>query len=251
MFKATATGSIKAVGFYSVASSLAYEISIYTNCTAGKPQSGTKFATVKKGTIAGMGFYTIPLGYYVPITKGKTFSVIVKFTTKGYNYPLPIEYKLTGYSSKATALSGQSYAATNGTTWSGIEGPQLGLDEQLHQGLHQVLSGVRIRERAFRKGGNPLGFPPFLLDGISSSRQASGTRKIIRPDLTRAAVLSYSNRERGKFRAGRRPRQEAFAAREHVLESQGGRHDAGSPPPIRRDRGPGLRRGVRRRTAIE
>jgi C1A family cysteine protease len=122
MFKATATGSIKAVGFYSVASSLAYEISIYTNCAAGKPQSGKKFATVKRGTIAGMGYYTVPLGFYVPVTKGKMFSVIVKFTTKGYNYPVPIEYKSAGYSSKAIALSGQSYASTNGTSWSELKG---------------------------------------------------------------------------------------------------------------------------------
>lgn len=117
MFKATATGSIKAVGFYSNASSTAYEISIYTNCATGKPTSGTKYKTVKKGTITGLGYYTIPLGFYVPVSKGKTFSVVVKFTTKGYNYPIAVEYKMSGYSSKATAGSGQSYVSTNASTW--------------------------------------------------------------------------------------------------------------------------------------
>jgi C1A family cysteine protease len=122
MFKAKATGSIKAVGFYSIAASTAYEIYIYTNAASGKPISGTKYAKAKKGTITGMGYYTIPLGFYVPVTNGKNFSVVVKFTTKGYNYPIAIEYKLSGYSSKATALSGQSYASTNGTTWSELKG---------------------------------------------------------------------------------------------------------------------------------
>jgi C1A family cysteine protease len=122
MFKATATGSIKAVGFYSIAASTAYEIYIYTNAASGKPISGTKYAKAKKGTITGMGYYTIPLGFYVPITKGKSFSIVVKLTTKGYNYPIAIEYKLSGYSSKATALSGQSYASTDGTSWTELKG---------------------------------------------------------------------------------------------------------------------------------
>ena len=117
IFKARATGSLKAVSFYSVAASTAYEIYIYTNATSGKPTSGTKYATAKKGTITGMGYYTIPLGFYVPITNGKNFSIVVKLTTKGYNYPVPIEEKLSGYSSKAKALSGQSYVSMDGKAW--------------------------------------------------------------------------------------------------------------------------------------
>ncbi len=117
IFKASASGQIKAVGFYTAANSNPYEIYIYTNCAAGKPTSGTKYVKAKKGTIVGKGYYTIPLGFYVPITKGKYFSVVVKLKTTGYKFPIPMEPKVSGYSSKAKAGAGESYVSELGTTW--------------------------------------------------------------------------------------------------------------------------------------
>ena len=117
IFKATTTGFIKAVGFYAAANSNVYEIYVYTNITAGKPTSGTKFTKVKMGTIAGRGYQTIPLGFLVPITQGKLFSVVVKLKTTGYNYPIPFERRITGYSSLAKFTNGQSFASYNGSSW--------------------------------------------------------------------------------------------------------------------------------------
>ncbi|MCJ7586618.1 MAG: lectin like domain-containing protein [Candidatus Aminicenantes bacterium] len=122
IFTASAAGSIKAVSFYtSSTSSNVYDISIYTNVSANKPTSGQKAAN-KKGTITSPGYFTVPLSTFPAITKGKKFSVVVKLTTKDYYYPIPVEYPIVNYSSKAKAKLGQSFASADGTTWHDICG---------------------------------------------------------------------------------------------------------------------------------
>lgn len=117
VFKAAATGFVKAAGFYTAAASNAYDISIYTNVSAGDPTSGKKYALSKKGTIKGMGYFTVPLGFTVPVTKGRRFSIVVKLTSAGYAYPICIEKRIGGYSSRARALAGESFIAATGTLW--------------------------------------------------------------------------------------------------------------------------------------
>lgn len=121
IFKAVATGYVKAVSFYTSANSNPYEIYIYTNVSFGKPTTGTLYAKANKGTILGQGYYTIPLGFYVPITKGKYFSVVVKLRTTGYYYSIPIEYQIPGYSSAAKSARGQSYIAPDGKSWTELK----------------------------------------------------------------------------------------------------------------------------------
>jgi len=117
IFTASAAGSLKAVSFYTGStSSNAYDISIYTNVSANKPTSGKKIATIK-GTIISPGYFTVPLSTFPAIIKGKKFSIVVKLTTKGYNYPIPVEYPLANFSSKAKAKLGQSFISENGATW--------------------------------------------------------------------------------------------------------------------------------------
>jgi C1A family cysteine protease len=120
IYKASASASLKAVGFYASANSNKYEIYVYTNTQAGKPRSGA-LKKKKTGTITGWGYYTIPLGTNVALTKNQRFSIVVKLTTTGYNYPIPIEEKASSYSSKAKTASGQSYVSSNGTSWQELQ----------------------------------------------------------------------------------------------------------------------------------
>ena len=53
----------------------------------------------------------------VALVEGQRFSIVLKLTTPGYNYPLPIEYAVSGYSSAATAAAGQSFYSVEGITW--------------------------------------------------------------------------------------------------------------------------------------
>jgi C1A family cysteine protease len=118
IFSATADEYLSTVSFYTASVNSAYELYIYTDVTSG-PRTGT-LAGSKTGTIATMGYYTIALDSPVSITSGQKFSVVLKLTTPGYNYPIPVEYPYSGYASGATASAGQSYISNNGTSWSDV-----------------------------------------------------------------------------------------------------------------------------------
>jgi hypothetical protein len=118
IFTATADEYLSAVSFYAASVSSSYELYIYTNVTSG-PRTGT-LAGSKTGTIASMGYHTIVLDSPITITSGQKFSVVVKLTTPGYNYPIPVEYPYPDYASGATASVGQSYVSSNGTSWSDL-----------------------------------------------------------------------------------------------------------------------------------
>lgn len=115
IFTAAANGQLLAVATYPLANNTSYTIEIYTNASKG-PTSGT-LATTTTGTISLAGYSTIVLPTPVAITKGQKFSVVIKLTTPGYYYPIPVEYALAGYSSLATASPGQSYVSPDGTNW--------------------------------------------------------------------------------------------------------------------------------------
>ena len=118
VFTATASEQVSAVSFYTASAGSSYEIYVYTNSSSG-PTSGSLAATTAS-TISIPGYHTITLPSPVAITSGQKFSVVVNLTTPGYNYPIPVEYPFTGYSSNATATPGQSYVSSNGTSWADI-----------------------------------------------------------------------------------------------------------------------------------
>ena len=51
------------------------------------------------------------------MTNGQRFSVVVKLTTPGYGYPVPVEDAYSGYSDTARANTGESFYSSSGTTW--------------------------------------------------------------------------------------------------------------------------------------
>ena len=117
MFQASSATKISAVGFYALAPNMTYTIYIYTGSTAGAPRSGTLAAT-QNGKSQYAGYVTVPLASPVSVSARQRFSVAVKLTTPGYNYPLACEYAYPGYTSDATAASGQSFLSSNGSSWS-------------------------------------------------------------------------------------------------------------------------------------
>ena len=66
------------------------------------------------------GYHTVKLTSPISLSAGQRFSVVVKYTTSTYRYPLVAEYALAGYSSKATASRGQSYISSNGISWTDL-----------------------------------------------------------------------------------------------------------------------------------
>ena len=116
LFTATATGELGAVGFYANSLNTEYTIQVHTGVAAGAPGSGTLVAT-QTGTSAYPGYFTVSLDTPVALAEGQRFSIALKLTTPGYNYPLPIEYAVSGYSSAATAAAGQSFYSVEGISW--------------------------------------------------------------------------------------------------------------------------------------
>jgi len=116
VFTATANSSIAAASWYTAAPNSAYELDVYLNPTNGPINSAGANITIT-GTIPAAGYHTIALPTTVAVTTGQRFSVVVKLTTPGYNYPIPMERPYSGYSSAATAGTGQSYISNDGANW--------------------------------------------------------------------------------------------------------------------------------------
>lgn len=118
VFKANTSEELKAVSFYTPNVNAQYEISIYTNLAdANNPVSGTRAVTSQKGTQIFAGYHTVRLNTPVQLTAGRTFSVVIKMTTPGYDTPLSIETAVGGYSDEATVKKGESFFSPDGVTW--------------------------------------------------------------------------------------------------------------------------------------
>ncbi len=119
LYTAAADESLSAVGFYAASTGTVYQIYVYKGITAGSPRSGT-LAVSNSGTRLAPGYCTIDLSAPVALTNGQRFSIVLKLTTPGNNYPLPIEYVYAGYSSAASASSGQSFYSSTGSSWTDL-----------------------------------------------------------------------------------------------------------------------------------
>ena len=114
IFAAVESEGLVAVSFYTASPNSSYELHIYTGVTSG-PTTGS-LAGSQTGTIASPGYHTIPLNLPVPLTSGEKFSVVVKLTTPGYGYPIPVEGP-GFYSGQATSNPGESYMSSSGSNW--------------------------------------------------------------------------------------------------------------------------------------
>ena len=118
VFTAATTEQLKAVATYVGSPNSPYVINIYTGATSG-PTSGTLVANTS-GTFALAGYHTVVLPSPVGLTAGQQFSVVMELTTPGFNYPIPVEDVVAGYSSKAVASPGQSFVSSDGSSWADL-----------------------------------------------------------------------------------------------------------------------------------
>ena len=118
VFTAAANEQVSAISFYTSSPNSPYEIYVYTNAVSG-PTSGS-IAGSATGTIAFAGYHTVALTSPISITVGQKFSIVVKLTTPGFNYPIPLEYPVSSYSSQATAGAGQSFISDDATSWTDL-----------------------------------------------------------------------------------------------------------------------------------
>lgn len=105
--------SVSAADFWTTSNNAQYQINIYSG------SFGSLLAT-RSGACAEEGYYSIPLTSAVNLNSGQQFTVAVKLTTLGYNYPLPVERVWSPYCNPPIQ-TGVSFARHyDGDAWSGL-----------------------------------------------------------------------------------------------------------------------------------
>lgn len=120
VFTAKKDTYIRAASFYAVDADEKFDIYIYTDLTNNaNPVSGTRHIIKQNGHVDNAGYYTVKADTPIRIQKGKTFSVVVRFDTSntGYEWPIPSEYKISGYTSRAVIKTGKTFSSDDGTDW--------------------------------------------------------------------------------------------------------------------------------------
>jgi len=115
IYTAQSAEVLQAAGFYTQTNSTSYTISVYRNPNNGPVNSAGPVATTS-GVLTSPGYHTITLPN-VTLAAGQKYSIVASVTTPGYNYPVPVELPIDGYSSHATAHAGESYVSSDGTSW--------------------------------------------------------------------------------------------------------------------------------------
>jgi|ERR1035437_10169669 C1A family cysteine protease len=119
IFTANSNEYLNAVSFYTTDLNCNYVINIYKN-TGSNPVSQTGPALTQSGTISSAGYHTVPLNSGIQLNAGQKFSVVLELTNPTYQYPIPVEMPISGYSSQATANVSESFVSSDGNTWTDI-----------------------------------------------------------------------------------------------------------------------------------
>jgi C1A family cysteine protease len=117
VFNMTASGTLTNVDFWATSNNAAYAIYIYQD---GNPADGLPSPLHSQtGSCQEAGYYSINLTSPVSVSAGLSYTIAVKVTTTGYNYPIPIEYIVAG-TCEPPIQTGVSYMSPDGTSWEDI-----------------------------------------------------------------------------------------------------------------------------------
>lgn len=118
IFTSARSEDLEAVGLYTPVPDAQYTIEVYSDVQTDP--RGKAASVSQSGTVPYAGYHTVMLSTPVTLQKGHKFSVVVYLKTPGTNYPIAVEYPYKGYSSKASARSGDSWVSSDGTSWSDL-----------------------------------------------------------------------------------------------------------------------------------
>ena len=119
VFTADADIEVTSAGFYIPQVGTSVTASVYLNPDNG-PVGSAPVATSNGEVYQIPGYHSLQFDLPVKVKKGEKFSIVVDFNTPDYGFPIPVEYPVPGYSSKATAQPGKSYVKTSTGKWSDL-----------------------------------------------------------------------------------------------------------------------------------
>ncbi|MBN1940213.1 MAG: hypothetical protein JW843_11555 [Candidatus Aminicenantes bacterium] len=148
-FVSVSTDPLDAVALYSYSHEASYEIFVYKNATPGLPRSGAQ-AVRFEGTLKEAGYKTLRLPASLPMAVNEVFSVVVRLTSPGNNYPIPVEHPVEGFQAVFQAAPGESFISSDGADWS---------DLAMYEGTVYARSNVCLKAFA---GFVPVHPPAYL-----------------------------------------------------------------------------------------
>lgn len=110
---------LQAVSFYATGKSTEYEI--YYVEEFNDAHSLNKRVSVKSGTLANAGYYTIQLDNRINLNEGQKFAVVVRIKTPNAVYPIAVEYKVDKSTSSVILDDGEGYISLRGGSWEHVE----------------------------------------------------------------------------------------------------------------------------------
>ncbi len=110
IFTPEVSGTLQSVDFWTTSVNTSYEIRVYDRMDNGLMKG---LRSIQWGRCEELGYYSIPLFKPVPVIRGEEFVVVLKFTTPGYNYPIPVDIM-------GILESEVCYVSENGTSWQPI-----------------------------------------------------------------------------------------------------------------------------------
>lgn len=105
---------ITEIGVFVPSAGMSYEVYVNTGFGSGSGFNNRK--KVASGNFTYAGYQTVKFPGQ-RIARGSYFAPIVKFTSNGNYYPIPIEQPIRGYSSRASAQANQSFISYDGNYW--------------------------------------------------------------------------------------------------------------------------------------
>ena len=116
VFQAEDEERITALSFYAGTAGTSYEIDVRPGIT-GDPGTGFIGLAPQQGSFRAPGYHTVRMANPVAVAKGGRFAVVVKVTTPGYVYPVPVQDLIEGYSESSVSEHGRSFVSPDGVTW--------------------------------------------------------------------------------------------------------------------------------------
>ena len=150
-FTAASSDPITVVGFYTPVADAQY--GLYTAATHG----GTR-TSQGSGTLSRAGYHTVALSSPLAVTTGQGFSIILKLTTPGYNWPVVVEYAAANYSSQATSAAGQSFMSPDGTSWTDVGSSSQATPRNVCLKAFSTYSGTDTTPPTTTASGMPAGW---------------------------------------------------------------------------------------------
>lgn len=139
-FTAESNNPLSAFSLYNYGVNSPYEAYIYVNGDLVHTQSGN---------ILNPGYNTIKLNSKVDLNDGDIFKIVIKLTTPGCYYPIPIETQFPNFSSKAYSEPNQSFISPDGENWYDISKYTLSIDNSYATPEVFYLNGSNVCLKAF------------------------------------------------------------------------------------------------------